>query len=266
MLCSLSATNSVACLPACAPVKRAQNAFVRIRTQERFHQRSEAGLLRFFLFFHIKGFIHFWQQRAPFTVRQEAVVANHFKMPRRNVADIASDHLFLSELLPLVLLRAVVVMVVYYRATTVMSQLRGGYWGTFQIAANVFDVTPGSPGLFGEMDFPVTLVLSFQVTPPLFIVPDMTKTRQAAGVYAVIASAQQPGDGNTPDMLHMFLFEEQGPPDTELQAQTTTGDGQVDVGMLPELAAISVQGAENTNFDTHFRAKRSMDRVALRKR
>ncbi len=56
-------------------------------------------------------------------------------------------------------------------------------------------------------------------------------------------------------MLHIFLFEEQGAPDTVLQAQTTTGDGQVDVGMLPELAAISVQGAENTNFDTHFAGK-----------
>lgn len=171
------------------------------------------------------------------------------------MADIASDYLFLNEFLSPVLLCAVVVILVYYRSTTVVSQLRGGHRWPLQVATNVFDVTPGSPGLFGEMDFPVTLILGFQVTPPLFIVPDMTKTGQAAGVNPVVASAQQPGDGNPPDMLHLFLFEEQGAPDTVLNIEAATCDRQVDMGMLPELAAIGVQGAENADFDAHFAGK-----------
>lgn len=133
-------------------------------------------------------------------------------MAGRDGADIASDHLFLAQFLLPVLLHMVIVLMMHHSPATVVAQLRGCHRGAFHIAANVFDVTPSSPGLIGEMDFPVTLVLSFQVTPPLFIVPDMTKTRQAAGVYA----AQQPGEGNTPDVLHIFLFEEQGTPDTEL--------------------------------------------------
>lgn len=101
----------------------------------------------------------------------------------------------------------------------------------------------------------MTLVLGFQITAPLFMVPEMAKTGQIARVYAVIASAQQPGDSYAPDMLHIFLFEEQGAPDTVLQAQAPTGDGKVGMGMSPELAAIGVQGAENTDFDAHFAGK-----------
>lgn len=78
----------------------------------------------------------------------------------------------------------------YYRATAVVLQLRGDHPRTLQVATDVFDVTPGSAGLFGEVNFPVSLVLGFEVTSPLFIVPNMAITGQTARVYAVIVSAQ----------------------------------------------------------------------------
>lgn len=46
----------------------AQDAFVRVRAQERLHKCSEARLLRFFPLFHLQGFIHLRQQLAPFPV------------------------------------------------------------------------------------------------------------------------------------------------------------------------------------------------------
>ena len=85
--------------------------------------------------------------------------------------------------------------------------------------------------------------------------PDMAQAGQAAGVYAVIASAQQSGDGNAPDMFHIFLFEEQKAPDAMFNIEPAAGDGQVNMRMLSELAAIGVQGAENVNFDAHFAGK-----------
>lgn len=67
-------------------------------------------------------------------------------------------------------------------------------------------------------------------------------------------------------MQHIFLFGEQGPPDAVLNIEVATGDGQLDMGMLPELTATGVQGAENTDFDAHFAGKAGHGRVALRNR
>ncbi|MFP2424129.1 hypothetical protein ACLEXA_21780 [Pseudescherichia vulneris] len=56
-------------------------------------------------------------------------------------------------------------------------------------------------------------------------------------------------------MFHIFLFEKQGTPDAMFNIESAAGDRQVDMGVLPELAAISVQGAENTDFDAYFAGK-----------
>lgn len=80
----------------------AQDASVRIRAQERLHQRGEARLFRFFPRLHLQGIVYLRQQLAAFPAGQKSVVAHHLKMLRRYVADIASDHLFLGQgLLPL---------------------------------------------------------------------------------------------------------------------------------------------------------------------
>lgn len=46
----------------------AQDAFVRVRAQERLHQRGEAGLFRFFPRLHLQSFVHLRQQLSPFPV------------------------------------------------------------------------------------------------------------------------------------------------------------------------------------------------------
>lgn len=67
------------------------------------------------------------------------------------MADILSDHLFLAQfLLPELL--------------CMVAQLRGDHRRSLQIAAEVFDVTPGSSGFRGDVNFTVTLIQSFQVT------------------------------------------------------------------------------------------------------
>ncbi|PKC36120.1 hypothetical protein V462_10840 [Pantoea ananatis 15320] len=110
MLCSLSATNSVACLPACAPVA-ARDAFVRVCAQESLNQSGEAGLFRFFPRFHLQGIVYLRQQLAPFPVGQKAILAQRLKVLRQDMTDIAPDHLFLRQrLLPVLLCPVVVIM------------------------------------------------------------------------------------------------------------------------------------------------------------
>lgn len=87
------------------------------------------------------------------------------------------------------------------------------------------------------------------ITPPLLIVAIIAKTGQASGVNPVIAFALQSA------IYAPLFFEEQGPQVVVLNIEASTGGGQVDMGMLPELAAINVQGAENSNFNTHFAGK-----------
>lgn len=102
----------------------AQDASVRIRVQKCLHQRCEAWLFRFFPRLHLQGIVYLRQQLAAFPAGQKTVVADHLKMIRRYVADIASDHLFLGRGQQAVLLRTVVVIVIYQGATAVVPELR----------------------------------------------------------------------------------------------------------------------------------------------
>jgi len=207
-------------------------------------------LLRFLTRGHLQRFVNFWQQCAAFAVGQKAVVTHHFKMSGRDMADVAAQHLFLSQFLPFVLLRIVVVILVNDRTTAVMSELRCRHRRTFQIAAQVFHAAPGPAGLFGEVDLPVALILRLQVAMPLFLITDVAKARQGAGVNAVIAGAQQTDDGTAPDFFNLLFFEEQVAPDAMFDIEAATGNGNVDVRMLIELAPVGMQGAEDTDLDT----------------
>ena len=80
----------------------------------------------------------------------------------------------------------------------------------------------------------------------------MTQTRQSAGIYQRIAVTQQAGDSAPPDFLYSLFFEEQLTPDAMLNVKPAAGDGDVDVRVLIQLAAIGVQGAENTHFNPLF--------------
>lgn len=166
------------------------------------------------------------------------------------MADIASDHIFLRQRLLSVLLRPVIVIMVHHGATAVVPQLRCRYRRSLQIAAQVFHAVPRPPGLLRKMDFPVATILRLQVTPPLLPVADMPQPRQAARINQVVTFAQQANDGTPPDFFHRFLFEEQRPPDVMLYVQPAAGDGDVDMRMLVELAAVRVQGAEDVHFHT----------------
>lgn len=112
----------------------AKNVLIRVGAQERFHQYSEPRLLRFFAWRHLQGFIDFRLQRASFAVGQEVVVTYHFKMPRRDVADVTPQHLFLE----FVLLRAAVVILVNNRTATVMAELRRRHRQALQVPAQIF--------------------------------------------------------------------------------------------------------------------------------
>lgn len=81
--------------------------------------------------------------------------------------------------------------------------------------------------------------------PPVFVA-DTAEVRQAAGVDLRIVVAQQVNDGVAPDLLDLFLFKEQLPPDGGFYVETTAGDGDVDMRMLIELPAVGVERAEDT--------------------
>ena len=108
---------------------------------------------------------------------------------------------------------------------------------------------PGSPGLLREVYLPVPAILCFQVTPPLGLIAEVTQTRQHAGHDLGLAVAQQADDRAPPDFLHGLLFKEEAAPNAVHNVQSTTGDGDVDVRGLIELAAIGVQGAEDADLD-----------------
>ncbi len=77
----------------------------------------------------------------------------------------------------------------------------------------------------------------------------MTQTRQHAGHDLGVAVAQQADDRAPPDFLHSLLFKEEAAPNAVHNVQTTAGDGDVDVRVLIELAAIGVQGAEDADLN-----------------
>ena len=66
----------------------AQDAPVRVGTQEGFHQHREPRLLRFLARRHLQRVVNLWQQRAAFTVGQKSVVAHHFKQVRHGEGDV----------------------------------------------------------------------------------------------------------------------------------------------------------------------------------
>ena len=111
---------------------------------------------------------------------------------------------------------------------------------------------PGSPGFLREVDFPVTPVLSLLIASPLSFIANVAQTWQAAGFDKVVAFAQQTNNRPAPDFLHRLLLKKQAAPGVVFDIEAAAGDGNVDVGMLIELAAIGVQGAENADLDPLF--------------
>lgn len=168
------------------------------------------------------------------------------------MADIASDHLLLRQRLLTVLLCPVVVIVVHHGTTAVMPELCRRYRRALQVPTQVFDASPGTAGLLRKMDLPASPVLRFQIAAPLFFVANMAQARQAAGIYQVIAVAQQADDGATPDFLHGMLLKEDIAPDAMFYIQPTACDGEMNVRMLVELATIGMQGAEDTDLHALF--------------
>lgn len=191
----------------------AQDALVRISAQERFHQHREPGPLRFLSYRHLQRVVNLRQQRASLTVGQKTVVPHHFKMPRRNMADVTLQHLLLADFLAFVLLRTVIVILMDHGPAPVVAQLRSRHRRALQITTEVFHAAPGAAGLFGKVDFPGTAILRMQVAVPPVLVTDMAEARQPAGVDARIVVAQQVNDGVAPDGFDLFLSKEQLPPD-----------------------------------------------------
>ena len=139
-----------------------------------------------------------------------------------------------------------------HRPAAVVSQLRGGYRRALQITAQVFDTVPGSPSFLREVHLPVAAVLGLQIASPLNFIANVAQTRQPAGSDTVVVFAQQTNNRPTPDFLHLLLLKKQSAPDVIFDIEATSRHGNMDVGMLIELAAIGVQGAENADLDTLF--------------
>jgi len=79
---------------------------------------------------------------------------------------------------------------------------------------------------------------------PEVLVADMAEARQGDGVDLRVVIVQQVNHGVEPDILYLFLFNEQLPPGAVLDVEAVADDGEVDVRVLIELAIICVQGAE----------------------
>lgn len=167
-------------------------------------------------------------------------------MPGGNVADIASDHLFLAQRLAFMLPRTVIEIVMDYRAPAVVTQAGSRHRWPLQVAAQILHAVPGTPGLLREVYFPVPAVLCLQITAPLAFVANVAQTRQHAGHDAIVAAAQQADDRIPPDGLHCLLFKEKASPDAVLNIEAAPGDRDVDMRMLIELTAVSMEGAEDT--------------------
>lgn len=102
------------------------------------------------------------------------------------------------------------------------------------------------------MDFPAASVLGLQIPLPLPVIADMPQPRQAAGINQIIAVAQQADDGPAPDFFHGVLLKEELAPDAVLNIESAPGDGDMNVGMLVELTAVGMQGAEDTDLHALF--------------
>lgn len=173
-------------------------------------------------------------------------------MARRNVADIAPDHIFLAQRLAFMLPRAVIEIVMNHRAATVVPQAESRHRRPFQVAAQIFDAVPGTPCLLREVYLPVPAVLCLQIAPPLAFVADVTQPRKHARHDEIVTAAQQVDNGGPPDGLHGLLFKEEAAPDAVLNVQATAGDGDVDMRMLIELTAVSMESAEYADLNALF--------------
>lgn len=171
-------------------------------------------------------------------------------MSGRDVADVTLQHRLLADFLAFVLLCTVVVILMHHSAAAVVAQLRGRHRRTLQVPAQIFNAAPGAAGLFGKMHFSGAAILRMQVAVPPVLVTDMAQARQGAGIDVGVVVPQQIDDGIALDLLYLFLFKEQLPPDAVFDVEAATGDGDVDMRMLIQLASVGVQRAKNADFDT----------------
>ncbi len=218
----------------------AEDALVRVGAQEALHQHCEPGTFGFFPHRHFQRIVNLRQQRAALAVGQKTVVPHHFKMPRRNMADVTLQHLLLADFLAFVLLRAVIVILMHHGPAAVVAQLRSRHRRALQVPAQVFHAAPGAAGLFGKVYLTGTVILRMQVTVPPVFITDMAEARQAAGIDVSIVVAQQVNHGVAPYGSDGFLFKEQRPPYMVFDVKAAAGDGNVDMRMLIELPAVSV--------------------------
>lgn len=173
-------------------------------------------------------------------------------MLRRDMADIAADHLLLRQRLLPVLLRTVVIIVVHHGTAAVVPELRRRHRRSLQVPPQIFHAAPGSTGLSGEVDLPAATVLRLQIPPPLLLITDMPQPRQATRINQLIAVAQQPDNGSAPDFFHGALLKKELPPDVMPDIKSAAGDGQVNMWILIELATVGVQRAENAHLHALF--------------
>lgn len=106
----------------------AQDALVRVGTDEALHQYRETGPLWFLPYCHIQRVVDLRQQRAALAVGQKTVISHYFKMPRRDMADVALQHLLLADFLTFVLLCAVIVILMHHGTAAIVPQLRSGHF------------------------------------------------------------------------------------------------------------------------------------------
>lgn len=139
-------------------------------------------------------------------VGQEAIVAHHFKVSCQDMADVRARHILLSQLLPFILLRRVVIVLVHHRTATVMAELRRSYRWAFQIPAEIFQAAPGTADLFGEVDLPVVLILRLQVALLLFLIVDTAEVGQFTGIDSIVTGTQQADNGTAPDGSNLLFF------------------------------------------------------------
>ncbi len=168
------------------------------------------------------------------------------------MADIAPGHLFLAQHLTFMLPCAVIEIVMNHRAAAVVPQAGSRHRRTFQVPAKVLYAVPRTPCFFRKIHLPVPAILCLQITAPPAFVADVAQPRQHAGHDAGVTAAQQADNSASPDELHGFLFEEKAPPDVMLNVETAPRDGDVDMRVLIELAAIGVQGTEYADLNTLF--------------
>lgn len=87
---------------------------VRFGAQKSLNQHRKPQLLTLYSALSSPAHCTPWQPLAAFAIGQEPGVTHPFKMPCRNVADVAPNYLFLTQHLELIFSRAVINIVVNY--------------------------------------------------------------------------------------------------------------------------------------------------------